>query len=260
MPDNNPVTRSREKLLERMKAKFPDKEFADDEALFAQINGDYDDYDKEINRYKEYEKSLDTLFATDPGAAAFLNDWRTEGSPIIALIRRYGPDLKDKLEDPEFQEQIAKENKEYAERVTKNKELENEYKKNISESVKVVDELQKEKNLTDEEADAVLAKAISVVQEGIVGIFTKETLELMYKALNHDTDVQLAAQEAEVRGRNATIDEKLRKSKSGDGTASLSGTNGGAAARQMPDLGALDRNYGRKDIWERGGEKRYPAK
>jgi hypothetical protein len=46
-----------------LKAKYPDREFADDEALFGQINDDYDGYDKELSGYKEREKALSGYFA-----------------------------------------------------------------------------------------------------------------------------------------------------------------------------------------------------
>lgn len=50
------VKSNRERYTDRLKAKYPDKEFADDEALFAQINDEYDGLDKELSGYKEREK------------------------------------------------------------------------------------------------------------------------------------------------------------------------------------------------------------
>ena len=49
MPNNTEVKSNRERYTERLKAKYPDREFADDEALFGQINDDYDGYDKELS-------------------------------------------------------------------------------------------------------------------------------------------------------------------------------------------------------------------
>lgn len=53
MPNNTEVKSNRERYTERLKAKYPDREFADDEALFGQINDDYDGYDKELSGYKD---------------------------------------------------------------------------------------------------------------------------------------------------------------------------------------------------------------
>lgn len=60
MPNNTEVKSNRERYTERLKAKYPDREFADDEALFGQINDDYDGYDKELSGYKEREKHCPT--------------------------------------------------------------------------------------------------------------------------------------------------------------------------------------------------------
>ena len=81
---------------------------------------------------------------------------------------------------------------------------------------------------------------------------------MAFKAINHDADVENANQEGLVQGKNTKVEEKLRKPKSGDGTASLGGANGTAKPpRTRPSLGALD-GYGdnNKTIWERGNEKR----
>ena len=45
MADNKEVKSKRDLFSDRMKGKYPDKQFDDDEALFGQINDDYDDYD-----------------------------------------------------------------------------------------------------------------------------------------------------------------------------------------------------------------------
>jgi hypothetical protein len=45
------------------------------------------------------------------------------------------------------------------------------------------------------------------------------------KAVNHDADVENARTEGTVAGRNAKIDEKLRKQQGGDGTPNLAGSN-----------------------------------
>ena len=43
----------RDQLGERLKKRYPDREFADDEALFGQVNDDYDDYDNQIGQYNQ---------------------------------------------------------------------------------------------------------------------------------------------------------------------------------------------------------------
>jgi len=254
-----PVVGGRQKLTDRLKAKYPDKNFDDDEALYGQIGEDYDTYDKEIEGYKGNEKKLTDLFASDPRSASFLMAWSKGGDPAVELVRQFGTDIAEVLNDPERQEEIAQANKEYVERVAKNKALEEEYRQNLAQSLKALDDYQQESGMTDDECDDVMQKVLTIVKDGLAGKFTVETIDMVRKALSHDADVAEAGVEGEVRGRNAKIQEKLRRPNAGDGTRPIGGSNNTAGRKQLPtqSLGALAR-FGDDgdDIWKRGGEKR----
>lgn len=261
MPTTTEVKSNRDRYSERLKAKYPDKEFADDEALFGQINDDYDGYEKELGTYREREKALSDLFASNPRSASFLTDWRNGEDPIVGLVRKFGDDFKAALEDPEKAEALAEANKEYAERVAKEDEFEEQYQKNLAETLVTIEHIQQEENLSDENVDNVMEFLINIMKDGLLGKFSAESIHMAIKAINHDIDVQEASHEGEVKGRNAKIEEKLRKSVKNDGTANLAGKNsGGSKTQTITDLGAIGQNYGSKNIWERGGEKRRPAK
>lgn len=261
MANTTEVMSNRNKQVERLKAKYPDKEFADDDVLFGQIGEDYDYYDKTLSEYKEREKSLSDLFSSNPRSAAFLTDWRKGEDPIVGLIRKFGDDFTEALKDPEKQEALAEANKEYAERIAKEEEYESEYQQNIQETLQVLESMQKEDGYSDEEIDSAMNFLVGIMRDGILGKFTKDSVVMALKAIKHDTDVEMADREGEVRGRNTKIEEKLRKNNKGDGTANLGGAHGGSKiTRDMPDLGVLERYSGTQTIWERGGEKRRSIK
>ena len=123
MPENTTVKSNREKYAERLKTKYPDRDFADDEALWGQVNEDYDGYDKELARYKEREEALSNLFTSDPRSASFLTNWRKGGNPAVELVRMYGDDFIEEMKDPEKQEEFAAASKEFAERVAKERDF-----------------------------------------------------------------------------------------------------------------------------------------
>lgn len=263
-PDNQTVTKKRDIALNRMKSKYPEKNFDNEEDFFGQINDDYDDYDKQIadrdsqiEEYKGREKTFADMFSADPRSAKFLSEWKQGGDPELAFIRKFGTDIVDIVNDPERQEEVAKANKEYADRVLEEKKYEEEYAANIAKSIENMDGLVKG-GKTDEEVDAAFGLLLEIVRNGLRGIFTPEAFEMAFKAISHDADVETAGQDGEVRGRNAKIDEQLRKSKKGDGTEPLGGKNGAPEPkREKPNLGALDRfDDGTQNIWERGNEKR----
>lgn len=253
--DNQEVKKTnRERLNDRFRSRFPDRQFADDEEVFGQINDDYDDYDKQLSGYRDREKTFSDLFTGDRRSAVLFNRWRNGEDPVVMLIRLFGSDIKDKLDDPAFQEEIAAANKEYLDRITENERYEAEYAKNRQESAKADEEFQAENNLTDEQMDSIYAFIGSLVGDFVSGKITKDALAMAWKAVNHDVDVDEAAAEAEVKGRNAKIRETLRKGKRGDGVPQLSGQGAPAPAAPKKDMGALGRyDGGYQDIYERGG-------
>lgn len=234
MSENKQVKTNRERYNERLRAKYPDKEFADDEAVFGQINEDYEHYDQELAGYQEREKSLSNLFSSNPRSAAFLTDWRKGEDPIVGMIRKYGDYIKAALEDPEKQEALAAASKEYAERVAQEKDFEEQYQKNISESLSTIESIQKEEGIDDTEIDNIMEFLIGIMKDAILGKFSKESILMARKALNHDADVAIADHEGEVRGKNTKIKESLRKSKQGDGMPMLNGQNGSVSEKRKP--------------------------
>ena len=180
-------------------------------------------------------------------AAADLDEER------IALCSPHGCDMAN---DPEKQEEVAAANREYVERVAKEKSLEEEYKRNLDDSLQAADDWQKKNNLTDEQVDEAFQFIVQIASDAIVGKFTEESLDLARKSITHDMDVQEAGNAGEIRGRNAKIDMKLKKSKNSDGVPSLGGKSRGASKSQSsPDLGALDAIASRGSIWD-SDEKR----
>lgn len=210
-----------------MKKRYPDKAFADDEEIFGQISDDYDQFEQENGAMKEREKSLSDMFAADPRSAFFLNDMREGGDPVMGLVKRFGEEVRDVLDDPAMQDKIKEANKEYIERVAKSRELDEEYERNMDATLKTLSEYQTSNNLSDDEIDAICAAWLQIVRDGVMGKLTPETITLMSNAVNHDADVENAGEEGRVAGRNDRITEQLRRSKQGDGIANLNGRNGG---------------------------------
>lgn len=238
--DNKPVSGNRQKAYDRMKGKYPDKNFDDDEVFFGAINDDYDGVVAENNGYKEREKAFSDMFSSDPRSAAFLTNWRKGEDPAVQLVRQFGTEIKDAIDDPERQEQIAAANKEYVERVAKEKELDEEYQKNLAASLQTLEAFQQKNGLTDEDIDQVMEFLVGIMKDGIMGKFSEESMEMARKAIMHDADVTTANEEGEVRGKNSKIEERLRKQQRNDGTAQLNGNNGRHQQQQRKAKSVFD--------------------
>ena len=232
MAENNPVRSRRDQHLERLRTKYPDKRFEDDEEIFGQISDDYDAFEAENGAMKERERSLSNMFRENPQAAFILNDMREGKDPVMSLVRRLGIEVRDVIDDPAMQDKIEAANKEYLERVAKSKELDEEYERNMETTLnKTLPEYQQAHGLSDDEIDAIGAAWVQMIREGIMGILSTETITLIANALNHDADVANAQEEGEVAGRNAKIVERKRNSKKGDGITNLNGRNGTPSQR-----------------------------
>ena len=129
MADNNGVKSRRDQQLERLRKKYPDKKFEDDEEIYGQIYDDYDQYEQDLSGYKDREKAMSDMFAADPRSAQFLADMHNGNDPYVGLVKNFGIEIQDVLDDPEMQEKIAEANKDYVERVAKSRQLDEEYEK-----------------------------------------------------------------------------------------------------------------------------------
>lgn len=257
------VKSKRDAMLERLKGRYPDMPFADDEEIYGRINDDYDDYERGMGEYKKREEELSNMFTADPRSASFLSNWKKGEDPTIQLIRQFGTDIKDAIDDPEKMDAIAEANKEYVDRVSKEKELEKVYEENLKQSLSSLEALQSEKGMSDDEIDEAMVLLTTIASDFIIGKITPETMNMVFAAINHDTDVEQAAIEGEARGKNIKIEEKLRKAKPQTTMpANLSGKNNAPREPQKkPDLGALGKfDENNMNIWERGGERRKTIK
>lgn len=228
MAENNQVKSRRDQQLERLRKKYPGKKFEDDEEIYGQISDDYDQYEHDLDDYRGREKALGDMFSADPRSAQFLADMHNGQDPVLGLVKNFGIEIKDVLDNPEMQDKIAEANREYVARVARSKQLDEEYEKNMDASLATLRQFQEERGMSDEQIDAVADAMLTVVKDGVMGKFSRETLEMFVNAINHDSDVANASEEGRVAGRNAKIVEGLRKQNKGDGTSPLNGKNGGA--------------------------------
>lgn len=240
MAENNEVKSRRDQHLDRLRKKYPEKKFEDDEEIYGQISDDYDQYEQELEGYRGREKSLSDMFAADPRSAQFLTDMHNGNDPVLGLVRNFGVEIKDVLDDPEMQDKIAEANKDYVERVANSRKLDEEYDKNMDTTLETLRQFQSERGMSDEQIDKVVELLLGIVRDGVMGKFSTETLDMACKALNYEADVAAAGEEGEIAGRNAKITEKLRKSKQGDGAAPLGGKNGQGAGAERKEQSMFD--------------------
>lgn len=249
--ENKDVKTKRQLLEERLRTKYPDKDFADEESLYGTVIDDFDDYDGRINKYNEVDSKMSEKFTNNPALGGLMVDVLGGKDPIVSVIERYGEDLREYLDDPDKREELAEANKKYVERVSKEKELEAEYERNLQESIKIADEVQSAGEYTDEQVNEAFNMILVDAQNAILGKIDATMLETKLKGLNHDVDVQEAAQEAEIRGKNTKIEAKKKSLKEEQGMpAVLQGKSSAAPKSVRPEIEALDRAIPNVDVFK----------
>lgn len=203
MEQNQQITKPtrKETAIGRLKKKYPDKKFEDEEEIYGQIVDDYDALDSEVAKYKSEQEALYEVLADDEG------------------------DLADRLLK-------ATELNEVKRRREENKALEEEYKKNEEERVKTLAKFQDDNNLSDEELDAVWDGLLGILTDFLHGKVSMETLRTVKNGIDYDKAVSQASHEGELRGRNAKIEERLNRNIQGDGLGALQAGHNSASRQR----------------------------
>lgn len=209
---------NREKFLSRFAERHPDIDTNDEEAYYGAINDDADERDQRIKKYEDDEKVLGDAFQKDPRIAnLFLSIARGE-NPLLYLVESFGSDFVDYLNDPdneELRKQFGEKQKEYVEKQAKSRALQEQTEKNIDNTLDAFDRVADELGADDELKEKVFNYMAELQERLLVDDIDEKTWKIAFNSITHDDDVAQAGEEGEIRGRNAKIDERLRKPKVG---------------------------------------------
>ena len=265
-PNNQQVRKNRNDVGGYLRTKRPDLNIDDDEELFGAIGDEFDEndaYRSEAEDYRkrhdESDKLINDLFTADKRSAHFFNSWIKEGTPVLGLLRTYGREIRDAIDNPEKLDEIAAAEKEFNDRQAEDERLDREYAENLKKSLEQDSEVMQKNGFTDEQMDAAYGLLIGIAKNVTMGIFASDHIEMAAKALGYDNAVAEAEQQAEIRGRNEQLESKYRGAKQTDGMPRFSGEGGApqAGQPQKPQMGALDRYDGNQnDIFARGNERK----
>lgn len=232
----------RQAHIQRLRKGHPDIPLDDDEQIFGAISDDYDRLESENSAMREREKTLSDMLSSDVRSAYFLNDMRQGIDPVVSLIKRFGPELKDIIDDPDMHDKISQAGKEFNERAAKSAQFDQLYDQNIARTLgQTLPQFQQQRNLSDDDIDKIGTAWIQIVREGVLGILSPETATLIADAIYHDKDVASAKEEGNIAGRNAQIDMKLRRAAQSDGVSNLAGRNASQSPQKPQSIFDLAR-------------------
>ena len=208
---------SRQKMLESMRERFPDRTFADLDAAEPQegvadlddaINETLEDYATRQAEYDANDNKLKTLLGTDPDIAEVMQSWIETGDPRVAIVKQFGDDLGMSEEARgKFSEQLTS----WRERKAENDALKAQADANWDQSVADLEAWGNENGLTLEQKRDVMLRLLAVTFNGMVNKYGVDDFKMAYDAMNFDNAVAEARAAGEVAGRNEKIAEKRRE-------------------------------------------------
>jgi hypothetical protein len=220
--------KGRAAMLARYRAANPDSGDEIDEEIL------WDHADKEISglegRYNDLNganKRLAKLVQKDPRLAAVLSMIAGDEPKSLpyAISRVYGKDfLNGDIEDFEagYQENL----KQFAE----SEKLQAEAEKNIRESVINIDKYASKNGLSDEQQKELCTGILNFAENLLMGKIPDALIDLVYKGLNYDKDVQDAADTGFVEGKNEKVSAAM-KAKTDPSVPPLLGTGANAGGK-----------------------------
>jgi hypothetical protein len=229
---------SRQKLLERVRAKYPDRTFADlgveqegaadlDDAIDEML----EEYSTRQATYDENDNKLKSLLGTDPDIAEVIQSWVETGDPRVAIVDKFGDELGMSDEAKEkFKTNLAG----WKERRAQNDALSAEAESNWENSLNALEEWGNAKNLSLEQKRDVMLRLLAVTFNGIVNKYGPEDFDMALRSMNYDTDVAAARAAGEVAGRNAKISAERRVRSEANTMPPSVGNQGGRAAEKKP--------------------------
>ncbi len=234
---------SRERLVERIMQRYPDRRFESDDDFYDAL----DEYDSFLcGNYEKMvgdQNKLCQLMCSNPKVGAFISDVAEGEDALVACIRYFGRDLLEQGGDERKMYAIRRANEEFLERNRCYRELESSMQKNVERSVRHIKRFMQSKKMDDAEFEEFLERIFHVCRHVFAGDLNTDVLELLYKGLRYDSDLPCAEHAAEIKGRNERI-VMSRREMAGDSLPAMKHVSDNG------DKGGYRRVRRRSSIWD----------
>ena len=228
--------------LERLRKRFPERDFSDEAAAEAEF---YADYDKTLDDYgalREDNNRMLALLQENPEFAQLFALVR-DGMPLrVALARVIDFDAaRPQKGDPDYAD-FMREAGEFKKRQAEVAEHRKRIEENQAQSRVEIDEFFRKVGADDEEQNGFADFLQGLFDDVFEGKMGKVALGKLWQAYKYNEDLEAARAAGEVAGRNETIEARRAKAKATDGLPDA----GGAAAPAPPRRRIINTdNWGR---------------
>jgi hypothetical protein len=231
--------KGREAFMEMYRAGNPEAGDIGDEALFEYAHGRhaenekrYGDLEGKYNKHVEANENLAKTILKDPKAAEFMQLVGEGKSFPYAQGRSFGKEgyglegeALDEFEKG-YQDNLAA--------LAESDKLLQEAQANTNQSLERLEKFGKENKLSEEQRAGLQDALMQFSENVLMGVLSDELIDMVYKGLNYDKDIEDAAHTGKVEGANEEIGKKLLKKKDLGAPSLSSASKRGDAAVAAP--------------------------
>jgi len=228
------IPKGRDALLEAYRTSNPENPEPDDSSLFDFAHKRHSDLQGKYNELNDANSRLAELVTKDPklGAVLSMISGDKPKSFPYAIVSVYGKEPFD-LEGDDLEE-FEKGYQESLLQLANSKKDQESAMKNIEEYNKTLIEYGKENSLTDSQIEEVHTGIMQLADNILMGMIPKELIDMVYKGLNYEKDVQEAADTGFVEGKNTVVETKLRKKTQENAIPDFSNATGTGKVKRIP--------------------------
>lgn len=186
----------------------PDVDFEDKEARYERMAKDRDNYRK----LKKSGSALSQSLESNRWLGAMFQDLaeHPDKNPLVWLVEN-GIDVKAALDDPEVMAQVDEKFKNWQQKQVDGEAAQQAQDAAIDESLNALASVQQEFGLSDEQFDRMWNHFWdNIFAPAFQGKVEKDTWVAMMHAMNYDTDMQNAREEAAMQARNEKHANRLK--------------------------------------------------
>lgn len=223
MADNQEKKTNKSRLVGRYGSRQPDRDW-EDETGFEDLAGFAAD---ELEKLDADNKKLADLYAKDSRFAGLMNHAASGGDILDYLLDAYGSDFADALNGDEGRKKLSELRKKEDERKAREKQDDDEYNGNTTQSEKDFQTIKDKYGLSDEELAEIYHGMRQSARDVAFNKFTPDAMERYIKGGRYDKDVAGAREEGHIAGKNQRARKELRESGKKPGAMpSLEGSGG----------------------------------
>lgn len=199
-----PARPNRDKYSAMFLEDNPDVDFEDKEARYGRMAEERED----LRKLRDSGRKFSGILDKHRWMGAMLSD--NETNPLVWLSKN-GIDVKAALDDPETLSKVSEAYDGWLQKQADGEAAQREQEKNIDESLQALVSVQQEYGLSDEQSNRMWENFWDeVFQPAFEGKVTKDTWVALMHAMNYDTDIANAREEAAMQARNEKHANKVK--------------------------------------------------